>query len=159
VRRRKAKKEWNWSAAPGVSTREERQVFDRQMDALKASGCTHIFEDRGSGASSDRPGVRARTDNLDRDDVLVVLDLDRPGRLAGELIRLVDDWKRAALVSARCNSWRPACRCSCSRLMWFLGDVIGSLSENVVPFSFNVVPDARIFSANLVPKIRCNRFL
>ena len=62
-----------------VSTREERQVFDRQMDALKASGCTRIFEDRGSGASSDRPGLRACTDYLRRDDVLVVLDLDRLG--------------------------------------------------------------------------------
>jgi DNA invertase Pin-like site-specific DNA recombinase len=74
-----------------VSTREERQVFDRQVDALKASGCTRIFEDRGSGASSDRPGLRACTDYLRRDDVLVVLDLDRLGRLAGELIRLVDE--------------------------------------------------------------------
>jgi DNA invertase Pin-like site-specific DNA recombinase len=61
------------------------------MDALKASGCTRIFEDRGSGASSDRPGLRACTDYLRRDDVLVVLDLDRLGRLAGELIRLVDE--------------------------------------------------------------------
>jgi DNA invertase Pin-like site-specific DNA recombinase len=49
-----------------VSTREERQVFDRQVDALKASGCTRIFEDRGSGASSDRPGLRACTDYLRR---------------------------------------------------------------------------------------------
>jgi DNA invertase Pin-like site-specific DNA recombinase len=74
-----------------VSTREDKQVFDRQVDALKASGCTRIFEDRGSGASSDRPGLRACTDYLRRDDVLVVLDLDRLGRLAVELIRLVDE--------------------------------------------------------------------
>jgi hypothetical protein len=43
--------------------------------------------------------------------------------------------------------------------MWFLADVIGPLSANVVPFSNNVVPDDRIFSANLVPKSGCNRFL
>jgi hypothetical protein len=43
--------------------------------------------------------------------------------------------------------------------MWFLADVIGLFSDNVVSFSNNVVPDARIFSANLVPKVRCNRFL
>ena len=42
-----------------VSTREDRQVFDRQVDALKASGCARIFEDRGSGAGTDRPGLRA----------------------------------------------------------------------------------------------------
>lgn len=43
--------------------------------------------------------------------------------------------------------------------MWFLVDVIGLLSANVVSFSNNVVPEARIFSDNLVQKIRCNRFL
>ena len=41
-----------------VSTREERQVFDRQADALKAAGCERVFEDRGSGASTERAGLR-----------------------------------------------------------------------------------------------------
>ena len=31
-----------------VSTREERQVFDRQIDALRAAGCHRIFDNRGS---------------------------------------------------------------------------------------------------------------
>lgn len=74
-----------------VSSREERQVFDRQVDALKAAGCERVFEDRGSGASTDRPGLKECLGYLRRDDVLVVLDLDRLGRLAGELIRLVDE--------------------------------------------------------------------
>jgi hypothetical protein len=43
--------------------------------------------------------------------------------------------------------------------MWFLADIIGLLSANVVSFSSNVVPSAQIFSANLVPKTGCNRFL
>ena len=68
-----------------VSTREERQVFDRQVDALKAAGCERVFEDRGSGASADRPGLKECLGYLRRGDVLVVLDLDRLGRLAGEL--------------------------------------------------------------------------
>jgi DNA invertase Pin-like site-specific DNA recombinase len=74
-----------------VSTREERQVFDRQIDALRAAGCQRIFDDRGSGASTDRQGLKACLDYLRKGDVLVVLDLDRLGRLAGELIRLVDE--------------------------------------------------------------------
>lgn len=74
-----------------VSTREGSQVLDRQLDALRAAGCARVFEDRGSGASADRPGLRACLDYLRRGDVLVVLDLDRLGRLAGELIRLVDE--------------------------------------------------------------------
>ena len=74
-----------------VSTREELQVFDRQVDALKAAGCERVFEDRGSGASTERAGLKDCLGYLRRGDVLVVLDLDRLGRLAGELIRLVDE--------------------------------------------------------------------
>jgi DNA invertase Pin-like site-specific DNA recombinase len=74
-----------------VSTREGDQVFDRQLDALRAAGCERIFDDRGSGAGTDRPGLNACLDYLRRGDVLVVLDLDRLGRRAGELIRLVDE--------------------------------------------------------------------
>ncbi len=74
-----------------VSTREEGQVLDRQMDALNAAGCERVFEDRGSGAQADRPGLSACLDYLRKGDVLVVLDLDRLGRRAGELIRLVDE--------------------------------------------------------------------
>ncbi|MFL5282492.1 MAG: recombinase family protein [Rhodopila sp.] len=77
-----------------VSSREERQVLDRQVDALRIAGCERIYDDRGSGASADRPGLSACLDYLRRDDVLVVLDLDRLGRRTGELIRLVDELDR-----------------------------------------------------------------
>ncbi len=74
-----------------VSTREGQQVLDRQLDALNAAGCQRIFDDRGSGVSTDRPGLKECLGYLRKGDVLVVLDLDRLGRLAGELIRLVDE--------------------------------------------------------------------
>ena len=38
-----------------VSTREERQVFDRQIDALRAAGCHRIFDDCGSQSDPLRP--------------------------------------------------------------------------------------------------------
>ena len=44
-----------------VSIREGQQVFDRQMDALRAVGCERVDDDRGGGASADLPGVRVRT--------------------------------------------------------------------------------------------------
>ena len=73
-----------------VSTTEGHQVLDRQLDALNAAGCERVFEDHASGATSDRPNLTACLDYLRRGDVLVVLDLDRLGRLAGELITLID---------------------------------------------------------------------
>lgn len=73
-----------------ISTIEGAQVLDRQLDALNAAGCERIFEDRASGAKAERPAPSACLDFLRKDDVLVVLDLDRLGRLAGELITLID---------------------------------------------------------------------
>ena len=37
-----------------ISTAEGRQVLDRQLDALNEAGCERVFEDRASGAASDR---------------------------------------------------------------------------------------------------------
>jgi DNA invertase Pin-like site-specific DNA recombinase len=87
-----------------VSTREERQVFDRQLDALQAAGCERVYDDRGSGASADRPGLKACLDYLRHGDVLVVLDLDRLGRRAGELIRLVDELESRGVGSRALNA-------------------------------------------------------
>jgi len=87
-----------------VSTKENRQVFDRQADALKAAGCTRIFDDRGSGMNKDRPGLRACLDYLRSEDTLIVLDLDRLGRLAGELIRLVDDLQGRGIAFRALNA-------------------------------------------------------
>ena len=87
-----------------VSTREERQVFDRQVDALRAAGCERIYDDRGSGANSDRPGLKACLDDLRRDDMLIVLDLDRLGRRAGELIGLVDELERRGIGFCALNA-------------------------------------------------------
>lgn len=41
--------------------------------------------------------------------------------------------------------------------MLALADVIGLFSLILASFSRNVVPSAPIFSANVVPKSRCNR--
>lgn len=73
-----------------ISTVEGAQVLDRQLDALAQAGCARIFEDRAPGAGAERPGLAACLDFLRPGDVLVVLDLDRLGRLAGELITLID---------------------------------------------------------------------
>lgn len=75
-----------------ISTSEGGQIMDRQLDALAAAGRERVFEDRASGATGakDRPGLKACLDWLRAGDVLVVLDLDRLGRLASELVQLID---------------------------------------------------------------------
>jgi DNA invertase Pin-like site-specific DNA recombinase len=87
-----------------ISTSEGRQVLDRQLDALGAAGCERVFQDTASGAEAARPGLAACLDHLRRQDVLAVLDLDRLGRLAHELIALVDGLERRGIGFKALNS-------------------------------------------------------
>lgn len=87
-----------------ISTIEGAQVLDRQVDALRAAGCERIFEERASGARAERPGLAACLDFLRKGDVLVVLDLDRLGRLAGELISLIDQLEARGIAFRALNA-------------------------------------------------------
>jgi DNA invertase Pin-like site-specific DNA recombinase len=60
-----------------------------QLDALAAAGCAKVFEDRASGARSDRPGLRQALDYVREGDVLIVWKLDRLGRSLAHLIETV----------------------------------------------------------------------
>jgi len=65
------------------------QNLNLQLDALKAAGCKHIYEDEGiSGAHANRPGLSRALKRLSSDDVLVVWKLDRLGRSMRHLIEL-----------------------------------------------------------------------
>jgi DNA invertase Pin-like site-specific DNA recombinase len=90
-----------------ISTAEGAQLLDRQLDALNRGGCERIFEDRASGTNADRPGLAACLDFLRKGDVLVVLDLDRLGRLAGELITLIDQLAARGIAFRALNA--PMC--------------------------------------------------
>lgn len=73
-----------------VSTSE--QDLALQLDALKASGVTRIFEDRGvSGAKSERPGLSAALSFLREGDTLVVWKMDRLGRSMTHLLQTVTE--------------------------------------------------------------------
>ena len=87
-----------------VSTLEGRQVLDRQLDALKEAGCERIFQDRASGAGPGRAQLAACLDYLRKGDVLVVLDLDRLGRQAAELITLIDELEKKGIGFRALNS-------------------------------------------------------
>ena len=87
-----------------VSTREERQVLDRQIDALTIAGCEKIFDDRQSGVQADRPGLAACLSYLRAGDVLTVLDLDRLGRRARDLIGMIEDLEKNGVAFKALNS-------------------------------------------------------
>lgn len=68
-----------------VST--EDQNLDLQRDALKAAGCTRIFEEKESGrAGTKRPAFQAALAFLRPEDQLVVWKLDRLGRSLREML-------------------------------------------------------------------------
>ena len=78
-----------------VSSETDRQNSDLQRDALIAVGVDsrHLFEDRASGARTDRPGLTQALAFVRPGDVLVVWKLDRLGRSLTHLIEIVNTLK------------------------------------------------------------------
>lgn len=97
-----------------MSTSEGKQVLDRQLDALGEAGCERIFQDSASGTEAERPGLAACLDYLRSGDVLVVLDLDRLGRLAHDLVALIDGLEKRGVkfraITSPMDSTTPAGR-------------------------------------------------
>ena len=65
------------------------QNLDLQVDALKRAGCEKLFTDTMSGAKAERPGLVQTLTFMRAGDVLVVWNLDRPGRSLKNLINVV----------------------------------------------------------------------
>lgn len=70
-----------------VSTLE--QDVSLQVDALQKAGCERIFQDKISGAKSDRPGLQEALNYARKGDSIVVWRLDRLGRSLKHLIETV----------------------------------------------------------------------
>lgn len=74
-----------------VST--DKQVTDRQMDALRAYGVDEIFEEKVSGTKKSRPQLNALLNQLRTGDTLVVYELKRLGRNTKQLLALAEDFQ------------------------------------------------------------------
>jgi len=70
-----------------------KQDLDRQVDALTTAGipAERIYLDRKSGATVDRPGLRAVLEYARDGDVIVVHTLDRLGRTVRDTLNLIHE--------------------------------------------------------------------
>lgn len=72
-----------------VSTKD--QKLSLQEDALRKEGCELFFEEKVSGAKSDRPELRRMIDQLRKGDIVIIWKLDRLGRSLRDLVNLVTE--------------------------------------------------------------------
>jgi DNA invertase Pin-like site-specific DNA recombinase len=72
-----------------VSTND--QDTQLQLDALNHVGCERIYEEKQSGAKTDRPELQQCLKSLREGDLLIVWKLDRLGRSLQHLIETVTD--------------------------------------------------------------------
>ena len=70
-----------------VSTQD--QNLDRQRNQLQQDGCERFFEEKVSGAKSDRPELARMLDTLREGDVVVVTELSRLSRSVRDLFDIV----------------------------------------------------------------------
>jgi DNA invertase Pin-like site-specific DNA recombinase len=70
-----------------------KQDLDRQVDALRQAGIApeRIYLDKKSGATTDRPGLRAALAYARDGDVIVVHTLDRLGRTVRDTLNLIHE--------------------------------------------------------------------
>ncbi|WP_454700066.1 recombinase family protein [Arthrobacter humicola] len=70
-----------------------KQDLDRQIEALRGEGipARHIYLDKKSGSTTNRPGLHAALDQAREGDVIVVHTLDRLGRTVRDTLNLIHD--------------------------------------------------------------------
>src|SRR3954463_13610776 len=102
-----------------------------QLDALAAAGCTKIFDDRASGARTDRPGLQRAPDYVREGDVLVVWKLDRLGRSLAHLIETVTALEQRGVgfrsISGTIDNTTPG-----GRLVFHLFGALGQFERDLI---------------------------
>lgn len=73
------------------------QSTDLQIEALKAAGCTKIFEETASGTKTDRPEFLKTLEYLRPGDTLVAWRLDRIGRSLSHLVQTIADLEKQGI--------------------------------------------------------------
>ena len=83
-----------------VSSENERQNTDLQYDALIKVGVDsrNIYQDKASGAKSQRVGLKNALNFMQKGDCLIVWKLDRLGRSLPHLIQIVAELKARGIA-------------------------------------------------------------
>lgn len=101
------------------------QNLDLQLNALRQAGCEQIYQDKISGAKTDRPQLKRMLEQLRAGDEVVVWKLDRLGRSLQHLIQLVSEFSEKGVsfssISDNLNTSTPG-----GKLVFHL---FGSLAE------------------------------
>jgi DNA invertase Pin-like site-specific DNA recombinase len=90
------------------------QNLSPQLDALKAAGCTRVFEEHASGAMRSRPQLAQALATVKQGDTLLVARIDRLARSLAHLLEIVETLraKGAHFRRLAIRSIRPA-RAAC----------------------------------------------
>ena len=76
-----------------VST--DNQTLESQIEALNAAGANRVFQEKASGAKSDRQELKRALAKLGKGDVLMVTRLDRLARSTRDLLDILDRTSKA----------------------------------------------------------------
>ena len=71
-------------------SKADNQDTAAQVSALKAAGCTRVYEETASGGRWDRPELHRLLDHLRDGDALVVWKLDRLSRSLKDLLHILE---------------------------------------------------------------------
>lgn len=112
-----------------VSTDDQR--LDLQRDALRAAGCSRIFEDKVSGARVSRPGLDQALSHLRSGDTLVIWRLDRLGRTTHQLVGLLEQFERDGIkLQSLQDGIDPST--ALGRAMLQIGAVFAEMERNLI---------------------------
>jgi DNA invertase Pin-like site-specific DNA recombinase len=100
------------------------QTLDAQIEALKAAGCTKVYQEKISGARSDRPQLHKAIAALGADDVLMVTRLDRLARSTRDLLNILATiGERGARFKSIADAWADTTTAHGQLMITLLGGI------------------------------------
>ncbi|WP_088831850.1 recombinase family protein [Paenibacillus tyrfis] len=111
------------------------QNLDRQLDELRKNGIQddHIFMDKITGTTLDRPAFEELQKRLRKGDMVVTESLSRLSRRTDDLLHIIEDWQQKGI---RYTSLKEAVDFSTST-----GKLILTVMASIAEFERNIIRD------------------